>query len=75
MDSANHNAFELFARYNTTHLVSNGDIQGTTSMVFERLVAALKLPSGILADHKFLFLGIKKVEIGIAKPIVLEILE
>ena len=44
-------------------------------MVFERLVAALKLPSGILADHKFLFLGIKEVEIGIAKPIVLEILE
>ena len=56
-DSANHNAFELLARYHTTHLVPNGDIQGTTFMVLSGLVAALKLSGDTLANHKFLFLG------------------
>ncbi|RYR68015.1 hypothetical protein Ahy_A03g014492 isoform E [Arachis hypogaea] len=56
-DFANHNAFELLAKYGTTHLVFNDDIQGTASVVLAGVVAALKLIGGILADHTFLFLG------------------
>ena len=51
-DSANHNAFVLLARYHTTHLIPNGDIQGTTFVVLSRLVVALKLSGGTLA-HSF----------------------
>ena len=56
-DSANHNAFVLLARYHTTHLIPNGDMQGTTFVVLLGLVVALKLSGGTLANHKFLFLG------------------
>ncbi|KAJ1422128.1 hypothetical protein SESBI_13255 [Sesbania bispinosa] len=56
-DFANHNAFELLAKYGTAHLVFNDDIQGTASVVLARVVAALKLIGGTLADHTFLFLG------------------
>ncbi|WRX34514.1 Malic enzyme [Theobroma cacao] len=56
-DFANHNAFELLAKYSSTHLVFNDDIQGTASVVLAGLIAALKLLGGTLADHRFLFLG------------------
>ncbi|MBA0547789.1 hypothetical protein Golob_018932 [Gossypium lobatum] len=56
-DFANHNAFELLARYSSSHLVFNDDIQGTASVVLAGLLAALKLLGGTLADHRFLFLG------------------
>ncbi|CAL5354857.1 unnamed protein product [Camellia sinensis] len=56
-DFANHNAFELLAKYSTTHLVFNGDIQGTAAVVLAGLVAALKLLGGSLAKQTFLFLG------------------
>ncbi|QHN76884.1 NADP-dependent malic enzyme 4 [Arachis hypogaea] len=49
-DFANHNAFDLLEKYRSTHL-------GTASVVLARLVAALKLVGGNLADHRFLFLG------------------
>ena len=41
-------------------------------MVLARLVVALKLSSGTLADHKFLFLGDGEAETRIAKLIALE---
>ncbi|KAI7987037.1 hypothetical protein LOK49_LG13G02342 [Camellia lanceoleosa] len=56
-DFANHNAFELLAKYSTTHLVFNDDIQGTAAVVLAGLVAALKLLGGSLAEQTFLFLG------------------
>ncbi|KDP34170.1 hypothetical protein JCGZ_07741 [Jatropha curcas] len=72
-DFANHNAFELLAKYRSSHLVFNDDIQGTASVVLSGLLAALKLVGGTLADHKFLFLGAGEAGTGIAELIALEI--
>ncbi|KAM3712314.1 hypothetical protein ACB098_01G173900 [Castanea mollissima] len=72
-DFANHNAFELLAKYRTTHLVFNDDIQGTASVVLAGVVAALKLVGGALAEQKFLFLGAGEAGTGIAELIALEI--
>ncbi|KAG6418326.1 hypothetical protein SASPL_120529 [Salvia splendens] len=72
-DFANHNAFDLLAKYGTTHLVFNDDIQGTASVVLSGLITALNLVSGTLSDHRFLFLGAGEAGTGIAELIALEI--
>ncbi|CAN0858788.1 NADP-dependent malic enzyme 4, chloroplastic [Linum grandiflorum] len=72
-DFANHNAFDLLAKYGTTHLVFNDDIQGTASVVLSGLMAALKLLGGTLSEHRFLFLGAGEAGTGIAELIALEI--
>ncbi|KAI4387395.1 hypothetical protein MLD38_005233 [Melastoma candidum] len=72
-DFANHNAFDLLAKYGTTHLVFNDDIQGTASVVLAGLIAAQKLVGASLADHRYLFLGAGEAGTGIAELIALEI--
>nr|AGH32501.1 malic enzyme [Stylosanthes guianensis] len=72
-DFANHNAFDLLAKYSSSHLVFNDDIQGTASVVLAGLLASLKLVGGNLADHTFLFLGAGEAGTGIAELIALEI--
>uniref|UniRef100_M4CHQ5 Malic enzyme n=1 Tax=Brassica campestris TaxID=3711 RepID=M4CHQ5_BRACM len=72
-DFANHNAFDLLAKYGTTHLVFNDDIQGTASVVLAGLIGALRFVGGSLANHRFLFLGAGEAGTGIAELIALEI--
>lgn len=72
-DFANHNAFNLLAKYSKSHLVFNDDIQGTASVVLAGLLAALKVVGGTLAEHTYLFLGAGEAGTGIAELIALEI--
>ncbi|CAA7025774.1 unnamed protein product [Microthlaspi erraticum] len=72
-DFANHNAFDLLAKYGATHLVFNDDIQGTASVVLAGLIAALRFVGGSLSNHRFLFLGAGEAGTGIAELIALEI--
>lgn len=72
-DFANHNAFTLLAKYQTTHLVFNDDIQGTAVVVLGGLLGALKVTGGTLANHTFLFLGAGEAGTGIGEMIALEI--
>ncbi|XP_020254095.1 NADP-dependent malic enzyme-like [Asparagus officinalis] len=59
-DFSNHNAFELLAKYSTSYLLFNDDIQGTASIVLAGLVPALNLVGEKLPEHTFWFLGAGK---------------
>ncbi|KAI3935327.1 hypothetical protein MKW98_027147 [Papaver atlanticum] len=71
-DFENHSAFEILAKYRKTHLVFNDDIHGTASVFLAGIVSSLKLVSGTLAEHTFLFLGAGEAGTGIAELIALK---
>ncbi|KAI0502410.1 hypothetical protein KFK09_017359 [Dendrobium nobile] len=68
--SLDHNAFELLAKYGTTHLVFNDDIQGTSSVVLAGVVAALKLGECVFHQKNF----VDKVTASIISAFLLELL-
>lgn len=72
-DFANHNAFKLLAKYRTTHLVFNDDIQGTAAVVLAGLLSAAHIINTKMADHKYLFVGAGEAGSGIAEMIALQI--
>ena len=59
----------------TTQLILSAMVIGTTSVVLTGILAALKLSGGTLVNHKFLFLGARESETGIAKLMALEMLK
>ncbi|EFJ08832.1 hypothetical protein SELMODRAFT_185015 [Selaginella moellendorffii] len=72
-DFANQNAFRLLAKYSTTHLVFNDDIQGTAAVVLGGLIAAVNITGTKISDQTYLFAGAGEAGSGIAEIIAMHI--
>jgi malate dehydrogenase (oxaloacetate-decarboxylating)(NADP+) len=65
-DFANFNAVPILARYRNRVCCFNDDIQGTASVAVAGIYAALRILSGKISEHTFLFVGAGSAGTGIA---------